>query len=83
MLVDLRRNVPDHRPTARTREGQGPAWANSLFEDNAEYGFGMRLAVDANRKLLAASIEGALAAGTTPELTEALTKMKELWTSDG
>ena len=28
------------------------AWANSLFEDNAEYGFGMRIAVDANRKQL-------------------------------
>jgi pyruvate-ferredoxin/flavodoxin oxidoreductase len=26
--------------------GRGPAWANSLFEDNAEFGFGMRLAVD-------------------------------------
>jgi pyruvate-ferredoxin/flavodoxin oxidoreductase len=67
-------------PYCVNREGQGPAWANSLFEDNAEYGFGMRLAVDANRKLLAASIEGALAAGTTPELTVALTKMKDLWT---
>ena len=52
-------------------EGRGPAWGNSLFEDNAEYGFGMRLAVDANRRLLLASIEAALAAGTTPALTEA------------
>ena len=67
-------------PYCVNREGQGPAWANSLFEDNAEYGFGMRLAVDANRKLLAASIEGALAAGTTPELAAALIRMKELWT---
>ena len=40
-----------------TAEGKGPAWGNSLFEDNAEYGFGMRLAVDANRRLLLASIE--------------------------
>jgi len=66
-------------PYCKTAEGKGPAWANSLFEDNAEYGFGMRLAVDANRRLLAASVEGALTAGTTPELTEALTKMKALW----
>ncbi len=64
-------------------EGRGPAWGNSLFEDNAEYGFGMRLAVDANRRLLLASIEAALAAGTTPALTEALTKMKTVWTGTG
>jgi pyruvate-ferredoxin/flavodoxin oxidoreductase len=29
--------------------GRGPAWANSLFEDNAEFGFGMRLAIDAQQ----------------------------------
>jgi pyruvate-ferredoxin/flavodoxin oxidoreductase len=64
-------------------QGRGPAWGNSLFEDNAEYGFGMRLAVDANRRLLAASIEAVLAAGTTPALTDALTKMKAVWTGTG
>ncbi len=70
-------------PYAVTAEGKGPAWANSLFEDNAEYGFGMRLAVDANRRLLAASIDAALAAGTTPELTAALGKMKAAWEDRG
>ena len=35
--------------TANT-EGHGPAWANSLFEDNAEYGLGIRIAVKAIRK---------------------------------
>jgi pyruvate-ferredoxin/flavodoxin oxidoreductase len=39
-------------PYAKDKNGRGPAWANSLFEDNAEFGFGMRLAVDANRKQL-------------------------------
>lgn len=34
------------------REGKGPAWANSLFEDNAEYGFGMYLAEKQMRKNL-------------------------------
>ncbi len=43
----------------------------------------MRLAVDANRRLLAASIEAALAAGTTPALTDALTKMKASWANVG
>ncbi len=33
-------------PYCKNKEGQGPAWANSLFEDNAEYGFGMVVAVD-------------------------------------
>ncbi|MEF3254856.1 MAG: pyruvate:ferredoxin (flavodoxin) oxidoreductase, partial [Deferribacterales bacterium] len=33
-------------PYTTRMDGRGPAWGNSLFEDNAEYGFGMRLAVD-------------------------------------
>ncbi|MGD0782855.1 MAG: thiamine pyrophosphate-dependent enzyme [Candidatus Aminicenantales bacterium] len=70
-------------PYCQTAEGKGPAWGNSLFEDNAEYGFGMRLAVDANRRLLAASIEAVTAAGTTPELADALAKMKENWKNAG
>jgi pyruvate-ferredoxin/flavodoxin oxidoreductase len=70
-------------PYCQTAEGKGPAWGNSLFEDNAEYGFGMRLAVDANRRLLGVSIDAALAAGTTPEMTDALTKMKAAWKNVG
>jgi pyruvate-ferredoxin/flavodoxin oxidoreductase len=66
-------------PYCKDEFGRGPAWANSLFEDNAEYGFGMRLAVDFNRKQLREAIEKTLAAGTTPALTDALTRMKGLW----
>ncbi len=33
-------------PYAKTKDGKGPAWASSLFEDNAEFGLGMRLAYD-------------------------------------
>ena len=33
-------------PYTTNREGRGPAWSNSLFEDNAEFGLGMRLGVD-------------------------------------
>ena len=33
-------------PWAKNKDGRGPAWSNSLFEDNAEFGFGMRLATD-------------------------------------
>jgi pyruvate-ferredoxin/flavodoxin oxidoreductase len=38
-------NLPT-TPYATNRDGRGPAWSNSLFEDNAEFGFGFRLAVD-------------------------------------
>ncbi len=38
-------NLPT-TPYAVNDEGRGPAWCNSLFEDNAEFGFGFRLAVD-------------------------------------
>ena len=37
---------------AKNSEGKGPSWANSLFEDNAEYGYGMKLATDSNKYLL-------------------------------
>ncbi|MEA4911436.1 MAG: pyruvate:ferredoxin (flavodoxin) oxidoreductase [Oscillospiraceae bacterium] len=37
-------------PYTVNKDGRGPAWANSLFEDNAEYGFGMYLAQDTLRK---------------------------------
>ncbi|MGQ9801024.1 MAG: pyruvate:ferredoxin (flavodoxin) oxidoreductase [Candidatus Saccharicenans sp.] len=66
-------------PYAKNKEGKGPAWANSLFEDNAEYGFGMRLAVDTMRRQLLSNLNAALEAGTLPKLMEALQKMKELW----
>jgi pyruvate-ferredoxin/flavodoxin oxidoreductase len=38
-------NLPT-TPYTMNREGRGPAWSNSLFEDNAEFGLGMRLAID-------------------------------------
>ncbi|MEJ5352716.1 MAG: pyruvate:ferredoxin (flavodoxin) oxidoreductase [Melioribacteraceae bacterium] len=38
-------NLPT-TPWTKNKEGRGPAWSNSLFEDNAEFGMGMRLAID-------------------------------------
>ncbi|PWI34527.1 pyruvate:ferredoxin (flavodoxin) oxidoreductase [Vibrio albus] len=43
-------NLPT-TPYSQNPEGQGPAWSNSLFEDNAEFGLGMRMAVDSDREL--------------------------------
>jgi len=42
-------NLPT-TPFAKNRDGRGPAWSNSLFEDNAEFGFGYRLAIDKNQE---------------------------------
>lgn len=38
-------NLPT-TPWSKNKEGRGPAWSNSLFEDNAEFGLGMRLSID-------------------------------------
>ncbi len=40
-------------PYTTNKQGKGPAWANSLFEDNAEFGYGMHLAYKARRAALA------------------------------
>ncbi|MDR2269065.1 MAG: 2-oxoacid:acceptor oxidoreductase family protein [Rickettsiales bacterium] len=44
-------NLPT-TPWAKDKDGRGPAWSNSLFEDNAEYGLGMRLALNQNKAML-------------------------------
>ncbi len=66
-------------PYCKNKDGHGPAWANSLFEDNAEYGFGMRLAVDSNRKQLRFNVEKLLTNGTDSKLEIVLRKSLELW----
>ena len=47
-------------PYTKNAEGKGPAWANSLFEDNAEYGFGFHLAYFQRREKLADVMRGIL-----------------------
>ncbi|MCI5727173.1 MAG: pyruvate:ferredoxin (flavodoxin) oxidoreductase [Clostridium sp.] len=46
-------------PYTKNKKGQGPAWANSLFEDNAEFGLGMFLGVKAQREELAEIVKAA------------------------
>jgi pyruvate-ferredoxin/flavodoxin oxidoreductase len=60
-------------PWATNAAGRGPAWANSLFEDNAEFGLGMRLALDrqaAYARELLGRLDGALGE-LAPALLEA------------
>ncbi|VBB06671.1 pyruvate ferredoxin/flavodoxin oxidoreductase [Lucifera butyrica] len=58
-------------PYTKNHRGHGPAWANSLFEDNAEYGLGMALGVAQVRTSLAADIEAALKLNISAELKAA------------
>jgi len=53
------------------RDGRGPAWGNSLFEDNAEYGYGMAVAIG-QRRTAARAIAEKLAATATGALGDAL-----------
>ena len=50
-------NSSPSTPYTVTPEGKGPAWSNSLFEDNAEFGYGMLLAQKAIRNRLKAQVE--------------------------
>src|SRR5437868_14700846 len=45
-------NLPT-TPLTKNAEGRGPAWANSLFEDNAEFGLGFRLSIDKQKEFAA------------------------------
>ena len=50
-------------PYTKNHKGHGPSWANSLFEDNAEYGLGMFLGVEQSRERLAGKIKAVIADG--------------------
>ena len=78
-------NLPTTPWTTR-KDGLGPAWSNSLFEDNAEFGYGMRLAVDKTadyaKELLKSNIECGCAAcvgtaGLKNEILDALQDSQE------
>ncbi len=58
-------------PYTVNAEGKGPAWANSLFEDNAEYGFGMVLGVSKLRERIALRMQEAIKSDIAPGTKEA------------
>ncbi|HEU0264533.1 MAG TPA: 4Fe-4S dicluster domain-containing protein, partial [Geobacterales bacterium] len=55
-------NLPT-TPWAQRADGRGPAWSNSLFEDNAEFGFGMRLTVDKFKQAAGELLDSLLTCG--------------------
>ncbi len=84
-------NLPT-TPYTSNKEGRGPTWSNSLFEDNAEFGFGMRVALDQQKAFaenlvtrmapaigaeLAADLVGA-AQKTEPEINQQRERVKAL-----
>lgn len=71
-------NLPT-TPYTTNRDGRGPAWANSLFEDNAEFGLGLRLAVDMREERARTALQ-AVAARLPAKLVESLLeKGAEAW----
>ncbi len=65
-------NLPT-TPWTVNQEGCGPVWANSLFEDNAEFGLGIKLAFDKKREI-AFNLLASLAPQLDPDLVEKLVK---------
>jgi len=66
-------NLPT-TPWTQNKEGRGPAWSNSLFEDNAEFGYGFRLTVDKHREYaieLLTVLQDDLGAGFVNEIAKA------------
>lgn len=63
-------------PYTVNSEGHGPAWANSLFEDNAEFGFGMRMGTEAIRSRIGVLMEDDL---NNPNLSEEVKTLYQDW----
>ena len=64
-------NSSPSTPYTVNEKGQGPAWSNSLFEDNAEFGYGMLLAQKAIRGGLKAKVEAVMNSEKAPEEVKA------------
>ncbi len=72
-------NLPT-TPYTTNREGRGPTWSNSLFEDNAEFGFGMRTALDQQKEfaeLLVQRLAGDIGVELVAELLHASQKTED------
>ncbi len=65
-------------PYSHNKKGHGPAWANSLFEDNAEFGYGLSLGSDQMRDRIARLMKESMANGLNPETNAAF----EEWLRD-
>ncbi|MDE6631584.1 MAG: 2-oxoacid:acceptor oxidoreductase family protein, partial [Muribaculaceae bacterium] len=64
-------DYPSSAYCATDLSGRGPAWANSLFEDNAEFGYGILLAMRHRRRRLEKSVTDLIASSSTPSFLKA------------
>jgi pyruvate-ferredoxin/flavodoxin oxidoreductase len=67
-------NSSPSTPYTTTKEGKGPAWNNSLFEDAAEFGYGMLLAQNAMRDAIKERVNNIIASDNAPAETKAAAK---------
>lgn len=73
-------NLPT-TPWTKNAEGRGPAWSNSLFEDNAEFGLGMRISVDKHVEM-AGTLLQRMASEVDPELVREILEATQKTESD-
>lgn len=73
-------NLPT-TPWAKNKDGKGPAWSNSLFEDNAEFGLGMRITTD-KQTVIAQQLLQQLAPTVGEELANSILQAPQLSESD-
>ncbi|KAB2845081.1 MAG: pyruvate:ferredoxin (flavodoxin) oxidoreductase, partial [Melioribacteraceae bacterium] len=73
-------NLPT-TPWAVNKDGRGPAWSNSLFEDNAEFGFGMRLSIDKQNEY-AKELVGKLKEKIGDELADSIQNAEQITEAD-
>ncbi|EGO63835.1 pyruvate:ferredoxin (flavodoxin) oxidoreductase [Acetonema longum] len=66
-------------PYTKNHRGHGPSWANSLFEDNAEFGLGMYLGVKQLREKLVLQMQAALALNVSAGLKAAIQEWLDNW----
>ena len=74
-------NSSPSTPYTVNKKGQGPAWNNSLFEDAAEFGYGMVLANNAIRGALKEKIENIIENGKNPKVVEAAKKWNQTYSN--
>lgn len=74
-------NSSPSTPYTVNKEGKGPAWSNSLFEDNAEFGFGMKLAQNALRNSIKNKVKELADSSNDAELKAAADKYAETFES--
>jgi len=69
-------NYPSNAYCVRKSDRRGPAWGNSLFEDNAEYGYGMAVSCRQRRDALVAAMTGAIA---SPDVDTSVKECMQSW----